>query len=97
MLLYFVPREAAVKQQDHFTEYCAPAAGYQDSLSRTRTAWEKVPDVMDFLEAVCQRGYLLFPLCLWEKGTCTGTYSSTCAPWVSRKKVHGCAALPFLK
>lgn len=58
MLLYFVPREAAVKQQDHFTEYCAPAAGYQDSLSRTRTAWEKVPDVMDFLEAVCQRGYL---------------------------------------
>lgn len=49
MLLYFVPREAAVKQQDHPTEQCVPGAGYQDSLSRTRTAWEKVPEVMGWV------------------------------------------------
>lgn len=47
-LLYFVPREVVLKQQEHRTEQCAPGAGLQDLLSRARMTGEKVPKAMLF-------------------------------------------------
>lgn len=48
VLLYFVTREVALKQQEHRTEQRAPGAGLQDLLSRARMTGEKVPKAMLF-------------------------------------------------
>lgn len=47
-LLYFIPKESAVKQQDYPAEYSASRAGLRDSLSRARISGDKVPRVVVF-------------------------------------------------
>lgn len=45
-LLYFVPTEVILEQQEHCTEPCVPGPGVQDLLSRARMTGEKVPEAI---------------------------------------------------
>lgn len=48
MLLYFVPREVILKEQEHQKGQCAPGAGLQDLLSRARMTGDRIPRAMLF-------------------------------------------------